>query len=168
MSQSSINGNAYRCIVAPERSAAVLRVGRTRFPVNVLDTSRDGFTVRVPNAAVAKMDRKRNSPRLELRFDGERWEVDRSGSYADNHEFTQLSLVRIRDLTKLKQPGGFEWASVTQLSAQKDPTLLVGLLVAFLIACFCLPGIGDQIGTAPKVSRAVRGMWNSFDKSVFP
>ncbi len=165
MSIDSQIGKAYRCVVAPENSAALLTVGSRSLKVNVLDTSRDGFTIRIANH---DLDRVTKAQKLVLRFAEERWEVNRCGAYIEGGKCTQLSLVRVRETTRVKQPGGWSWVLVPQFSGQKDPTLLLGLLVAFLIACVCLPGIGDQIGTAPKVSRTVRSFWNSVDKSVFP
>ncbi len=165
MTHDSKITQAYKCVVAPENSAAKLLAGSKVFFVNVLNTSRDGFTVQISNR---DMDRIKKKKKLMLRFAGECWEVDCVGVYCENAQLSHLSLSRVREVTKIRQPGGFTWALVPQFSSQKDPTLLLGLLIAFLIACVCLPGIGDQIGTAPKVSRTVRSVWNSFDKSVFP
>ncbi len=164
MSNDSQIGSAYRCVIAPENSAARLCVGAKSLPVSVLDTSRDGFTVRIANQELKRIQSARI---LQLHFAGERWEVDRIGTFKACTEFTQLTLSRVRELTRIKQPNGFCWVFVPQFSGQKDPTLLLGLLVAFLLACICLPGIGDQIGTAPKVSRTVRSFWNKLDNSVF-
>lgn len=157
--------SAYKCAIAPENSAAELRVGTKSYAVAVLDASRDGYTIRVPNAILERI-RQRASCRLE--FASELSEVVCESEFADCAEFTNVGMKRIRDLTKFRMPSGFQFSFGSMFSLQQDPTFLLGLMIAFLLACFCLPGIGDQIGTAPKVSRAVKGAWSSFEKSVLP
>jgi hypothetical protein len=157
--------SAYKCAIAIENSAAELRVGAKSYAVTVLDASRDGFTVQVPNAILSRI---RSKPTCRLEFASELSEVVVESEFADSSDFTNLGMRRIRDLTKFKMPSGFQFSFGSMFSLQQDPTFLLGLMVAFLLACFCLPGIGDQIGTAPKVSRAVKGFWSHFEKSVIP
>ncbi len=156
---------AYKCIVSSDNSAAELRVGNKSFSVRVLDLSRDGFTIRVPNAILKKVRSKAN---LRLEYASELWEVACDGEFSDSSDFTNLGLLRVRDLTKLKMPSGFQFSFGAMFSLNQDPTLLLGLLLAFLAACFCLPGVGDQVGTAPKISRTVKAAWQSFEKSYLP
>ncbi len=157
--------SAYKCAIAPENSAAELRVGAKSYVVAVLDASRDGYTIRVPNAILSRIRGKHS---CRLKFAGELSEVVTESEFADCYEFTNVGVKRIRDLTKIKMPSGFQFSFGSMFSLQQDPALLLGLMIAFLLACFCLPGIGDQVGTAPKVSRAVKGVWSRFEKSVLP
>ncbi|MDX1930326.1 MAG: hypothetical protein SFV81_27620 [Pirellulaceae bacterium] len=157
--------SAYKCAIAIENSAAELRVGAKSYAVTVLDASRDGYTVRVPNTI---LNRIRSKTIIRLQFGGELSEVVVESEFADCADFTNVGMKRVRDLTKFKMPSGFQLSFGSMFSLQQDPTLLLGLMIAFLLACFCLPGIGDQIGTAPKVSRAVKGAWSNFEKSVIP
>ena len=157
--------SAYKCAIAIENSAAELRIGAKSYAVVVLDASREGYTVRVPNAII---NRIRSKTSCRFLFAGELSEVVVESEFADSSDFTNIGLRRIRDLTKFKVPSGFQFSFGSMFSLQQDPTLLLGLMIAFLLACFCLPGIGDQIGTAPKVSRAVKGVWTKVEKSVIP
>ncbi len=157
--------SAYKCAIAAENSAAELRVGSKSYAVSVLDASRDGYTIRVPNSILGRIRSKRS---CRLAFASELSEVITEGEFADCSEFTNIGVKRIRDLTRIKMPSGFQFSFGSMFSLQQDPTFLLGLMIAFLLACFCLPGIGDQVGTAPKVSRAVQGIWSSFEKSVLP
>jgi hypothetical protein len=131
----------------------------------VLDASRDGFTIRVPNTI---LERIRSKASCRLEFASALSEVVCESEFADCKDFTNIGLKRVRDLTKFKMPSGFQFSFGSMFSLQQDPAFLLGLMIAFLLACFCLPGIGDQVGTAPKVSRAVRGVWSSIEKSVIP
>jgi hypothetical protein len=155
--------SAYKCAIALENSAAELRVGAKSYSVTVLDASREGFTIRVPNSILNRIHSKAS---CRLQFAGELSEVMCEGEFADSAEFTNIGLKRIRDLTKFKMPSGFRFPFGSMFSLQQDPTFLLGLLIAFLLACFCLPGIGDQVGTAPKVSRAVRGAWATIENKI--
>lgn len=157
--------SAYKCAIAIENSAAELRVGAKSYEVAILDASRDGYTVRVPNTI---LNRIRSNASSRLQFSGELSEVVVESEFVDCADFTNVGMKRVRDLTKFKMPSGFQFSFGSMFSLQQDPTFLLGLMIAFLLSCFCLPGIGDQIGTAPKVSRAVKGAWSNFEKSVIP
>ncbi len=164
MSNDKSVSSAYRCVIAPENSAAELRIGRTKFAIAILDTSRDAFTVKVPNDLVAKIQASRT---CRLTYAGEVWEVTCNGIYSEGTETKEVELLRVQELTRYKQPrlGG---AGVSLFSPQQDPTLLLGLLIGFFVACICLPGIGDQLGTAPTVSRTVKTWWDKFESTVIP
>ena len=157
--------SAYKCAIATENSAAELRVGTKSYSISVLDASRDGFTIRVPDTILHRI---RSKAFCRLEFASELSEVACESEFADTPGFTNVGLKRVRDLTRIKMPSGFQFSFGSMFSLQQDPTFLLGLMIAFLLACFCLPGIGDQIGTAPKVSRAVQGFWSSIEKSVIP
>ena len=156
---------AYRCAIATENSTAELRVGSKSYSITVLDASREGFTIRVPDTILGRI---RNKAFCRLEFSSELSEVACESEFADTPGFTNIGLTRVRDLTRIKLPSGFRFPFGSMFSLQQDPTFLLGLMIAFLLACFCLPGIGDQIGTAPKVSRTVQNVWSSFEKSVIP
>jgi len=157
--------SAYKCAIAAENSAAELRVGSKSYVVAVLDASRYGYTLRVPNAILNRIRSKRS---CRLEYASELSEVVSESEFANCSEFTNVGMKRIRELTKIKMPSGFQFSFGSMFSLQQDPTFLLGLMIAFLLACFCLPGIGDQVGTAPKVSRAVKGAWTALEKSVLP
>ena len=165
MTYEQDRNTAYKCVIAVENSAAELRIGSKSYRVVVLDASREGFTIRVPNAI---LDRIRGKAFCRLEFASELSEVVCESEFVDCSEFTNVGLKRLRDLTKIKMPSGFQFSFGPMFSLQQDPTFLLGLMIAFLLACFCLPGIGDQVGSAPKVSRAVQGFWSSLEKSVIP
>ncbi len=158
---------AYKCPVSGENSAAELRVGSKSFSVKVLDVSRTSFTIRVSNSILKRLKAKSKS-KLRLEFASELSEVAMDGAFKDADEFTNIALLRVKDLTRIKMPSGFRFTFGTMFSLNQDPTFLLYLMLAFIAACFCLPGVGDRVGTAPKISRAVQGAWSSFEKSYLP
>lgn len=146
---------AFRCSVAPEHSAATLSVGSRRFRVSVLDTSRKGFTVRIPTAQAQRINGKK---KMVLDFAGEQWEVALKSRYIDSENATCLGFARLQDLTKIKQTSGWGFSLHTKTATQADPSFLLFLIFAFVVAAMTLPGIGDSLGTAPKVRDAVRSV----------
>ncbi len=80
---------AFRCSVAQENSAATLKVGRKLAKVNILDTSRSGFTIRIGQDLASKLNDRQ---KYELRFAGETWEVQRKSSFSESNEFAHIGL----------------------------------------------------------------------------
>ncbi len=143
---------AFRCSIAPEHSCAVLRIGWRQFPTNVVDTSRDGFTIRCSPPIAARLEGKR----ARLTFRSETWEIEPYRSYSESDDSKQIGCRRIRDLTRVKEPKTSLlslWGP--RISASNDPGLLMFLLVVFIIACVSMPGLGDKLGTAPRIRSGI-------------
>lgn len=154
---------AYRCSVAPENAEARLKISNKLYRVAVLDTSRDGFTVRMPNSTAFRL---KDGGTFLLHFCGERWEVKKESVYNDGDEFSNIGLSRIRDLTRNRVPSSFFYLFSNYQSLQSDPGFLICLLLAFLFACIALPGVGDSLGTAPKIRSGIHFVVDSLRSSL--
>lgn len=152
------NRHEYRCCIAAENSAGKLKIAGKTYPVCVINTSRTGFRVRVPNA-IAKRVRGKRLP--VLTFAGETWEVEVKSRYTDNSQFTDLGFARRKELTQYKEPSSWSLALMPHWSVSNDPAFLGMLVLALLTAVVCLPGIGDSLGTAPKVRTAIQWVLKS-------
>ena len=146
--------DAYRCSVAPENSAAKLKIGHKFYDINVVDTSRNGFTVRVSNRTFGKL---REGSKYVLRHAGETWLVSKQSHYNETDKSTQVGFARLQDLTPVEKPK----TSLLQVFSSKahgssDPAFLLYLMLAFLFACVALPGMGDNLGTAPRIRDGIR------------
>ncbi len=117
---------------------------------------------------MAVLKRLRKKSNLRLSYRGELWEVNVEGEFCDTPKSASLSLTRVRDLTRVRLPSGLQFSFGQMFSLQQDPTFLLALMIAFLAALFCLPGVGDQAGTAPKVSRAVKRRGPLLRSLTFP
>ncbi len=147
---------AFRCAVAPDHSNAVLILGRRKFAINVLATSRDGYTLRCSEKIASKFA---VNSKARLVFRGETWEISRKSLYNESKDVVHLGCKRVRDLTKTKEPKTSIFASlVPRNSLSNDPALLMYLLVAFMVACVSLPGLGNQLGTAPKIQKGIKAI----------
>ena len=159
MARSFDERGAFRCTVAPENSAAKLKLGYRLHNVWVMNTSRDGFCVRAPNA-LAKRITERKRP--VLIFGGERWIVQLKSRYSDSSKFTNIGFARVREVMPNQQgPTGWSFALMPRSSPKQDPTFLVFLMIAFALAVISLPGLGDSLGTAPKVRTMIQSVMGS-------
>lgn len=158
MARPNEERGAFRCAIPPENSSAQLKIGKKCYQVSVLDTSRTGFTVVAPNRVAKKLKEKAV---YQLSFSGEKWEVGKRSSYRENDRDVHVGFHRIRELTKLKPPKSSLWDYAPKFDSNADPSFLMFLIVVFVIACVSLPGIGDGLGTAPKVRDGVRAVLGS-------
>ncbi len=146
---------AFRCAIAPEDSAARIKISGRWYDCAVVNASRDGFGVRLPSRLAKTL---RISKRIELKFRSERWEVLRASEYFDTDDLMIVGLLRVRELTRVRVKNSIGLTLVPKFSADTDPSFLLALVVAFLVTCVCLPGIGSHLGTAPKVRDGVNSV----------
>lgn len=153
----SAEDRAFRCSIAPEFSAARIKIGRRRYDANVLDTSRDGYTLRLPHKIADKLS---CGAKAELWFRNEHWQIQRKSHYRDCDQFDHVGFQRITELTRIREPKS-HGALLPKVSANADPGLLLYLTLIFIFACFALPGLGDNIGTAPIIRDSVKSVFDS-------
>lgn len=147
---------AYRCTVVPEQSAASLRLGWKNYPTRVIDTSRDAFTLQVDAQVFRKV---KEGTRGVLEYHGEVWEVECAAVFRLMDDQYHISMLRRKDLTHVQVPKSSLWSIVPRPTNETDPVLPMALLVSFLFACVALPGMGDSLGTAPKIRKAIQDVW---------
>ena len=147
----------YRCLIRPEQCRAVLKLGGSSIECQIVDLSREDFQVRVPKGKLKKLQRAK---KIEMHYSDERWYV-RPLSDAPRGSDT-IYLQRLEELTKIELPSA--WASLfsSNMSRQTDPRFLMALMLAFLFACLALPGLGDKLGTAPRLKSGIHSVIGSF------
>lgn len=148
MARQNDDRSAYRCTVAPENSRAQLVVGRKKYDVSIQETSRDGFGVRMSNTLASKLS---DMKVYELLYAGEDWLVTKEGHYTDD-DVTVVGFKRQKEVTKIKSPVSW-FPFLSSSRSQSDPAFLLYLMIAFLVACVALPGMGDSLGTAPRIKK---------------
>lgn len=147
--------SSFRCAVASEDGAAQLKINGKLHNCQVTNTSREGFGIRIARKVGSGINHR---TRMELLYRNEKWEVTKGWEFQDNDHEMAIGLARVREVSKLKSPSSMGFSLIPRISANTDPSFLVALLVAFLLTCLCLPGIGDNLGTAPKVRSGVNSM----------
>jgi hypothetical protein len=157
MTNGETNRSAFRCAVLPEQSAARLRLGMTSRPVRVTDTSREAFTLDVDYATFRRLAEGR---RATLEYQGETWDVVCTATFQLMDQQYHVSLARVRDRTRVRGPKTTFWSLLPTTNAAASPALPLALLLSFLFACVALPGMGDSLGTAPKIRKIVQDIWH--------
>lgn len=155
-SQESAIQPAFKCAVTPDNSSAKLKIGVRRIDARLVAISRTGFTVELPT----KLARTISPASIcELSFGSEVWAV-RKESFSNVGNSSHVYFDRIREKTKIKVPrASFDYL-LPKYDPRADPELLLFLTLALIVSVISLPGIGDQLGTAPKVRKGVNAVWN--------
>lgn len=146
---------AYRCQVSDDQCHAVIRVRGHKLKCRILDVSRDDFHVRIQNGR----NKVNKAKKIEVFYKGEHWLV------AVDHRDTppdELFLRRLDELTPMEKPSAWATLARLNLSSQTDPRFVMTLLLAFIFACLALPGLGDRLGTAPKVKGGIHTIFDAF------
>jgi hypothetical protein len=156
MTTSETLRHAFRCTVVPENSAACLTIGWRQHKVRVIDTSREAFTLEVNPNTFAKVT---EGSRAVLDYNDESWEVQCIALFQMLNGQLNVSMARIRECSKIRGPRATFWSLLPMANATRDPVLPLALLLSLLFACVALPGMGDSIGTAPKIRKAVQDVW---------
>lgn len=160
MSESDRSSSFFRCRVPSEQSKARLRIGSCTIPAVLQETSIDGFTVTLDPKYGKRL---RVARRWLLTTGNEKAEVHVEWMFHAPSGDIQLGLRRLRDLTPSEEPrGGLLWGWGRGRSIDTStPELLFAGLVVFLFVTLSLPGLGDHLGTAPRIRAAVQGVMDS-------
>ena len=153
MGCSSNAREEYRCCIATKDSAGKLRIAGKWYSACVLDTSATGYRVRVPYSVGKQMWGRRTGV---LDFGGEQWEVEVKSRCTEDSQFTDLGFIRTKELTRYPAPTSWPFLSDSNANLHSDPAFLGFLVVAFITAVVCLPGVGDSLGTAPRVKTVIQ------------
>lgn len=155
--RSDADAKYFRCPVQAEQSLGRLRVGYRHLAATVQDASIEGFTVLI---------RPRDAKRLSL---GKSWVLDHDGARFQVHPqwffnapdgHIQVGLRRLGDLTAPPKIGRW-WPLGKNALATEEASLstitFYGFLLVILLA-LALPGLGDQLGTASRISDAFQSI----------
>lgn len=154
----------FRCPVQHDQARVQLRIAGRRIPATLCETSIDGFTLTLTSAQ-AKFIRL-GKPWI-LKTSGERTEVHAEWLFHAPDGTLQLGLRRMRDLTPSEEPRGVVFTGRAlrshTASAASSEIAFAGLVI-FLILTLSMPGIGDTLGTAPRVRNAATTLWHAMQQ----
>ncbi|QDS87159.1 hypothetical protein EC9_13360 [Rosistilla ulvae] len=155
----------FRCPVTGKCAVGSLKVGRKRIPVTVIATSIDGFTLCV-GKRYAKRIRENCSWTLVLL--NERSRVTPQWMFNDADGDTKLSVRRLQDLTPQEgvRRSWFVWNHRSQDSGASTSGIALGGMLLLITAIVCLPGIGDDLGSAPWIRSFLREALRHLGMSV--
>ena len=156
---------SYRCKVSEGNTQGLLRLGRQRFKVDVVEMSRDSFCVRVPSCVARNVAVGSKS---KLFYQGMLWSVLCTQKWIGESDRVDLELKQLDELTVPKLPKApfFGKARSVSTIGQTDPTLPVAMIGAFIIAILILPAWGGHWGTSHALCTAVSATWTALCELV--
>ncbi len=158
MTQPHANESYFRCPIASDCAEARLKIGWRHVKVVVQDASIDGFTILVPAKSAQRL--KVGAPWL-LEFDGSRIETHAQWFYHGHDGTTQIGLRRMRDVTPVQHIGSWYTGLLPSRShgSMTDSTVAYAGLTILLFLVMAMPGLGDQLGTAPRIQSAASSIY---------
>ena len=155
----------YRCAVPDELSRGCLHVGWKKAIASIQETSIDGFTILVPSRFRKALRSKR---RWTLEFQSAFFEVAPEWYCETKDGRVQIGLCRLSDLTK---PEAIRRPKVAwhQRAGMHDSGYASSIFWGLLLAAFmvlALPGVGDQLGTAPIIQSSFEWILKSLNQII--
>ncbi|MEM6473138.1 MAG: hypothetical protein AAF802_26490 [Planctomycetota bacterium] len=148
----------YRCKVV-ENTDAKLHIGSSHYNVHVRETSGSGFTLGLSPKIAKKVKLGRT---YDLQYDGRKIQVtaDSYGTSTGGEE--RLSAKTVREYEP-KERWAFRLpftrgAKVISHDSGINSGAVYGGFVLVLFCVMSLPGIGDHLGTAPRIETALKMM----------
>ncbi|WP_068133503.1 hypothetical protein [Roseimaritima ulvae] len=165
MSESNTAQTAgfFRCPVQPDLAKATIRVGRQSVIATLQEQSIDGFTLLVEPKHALKL--QVGVPWV-LITDSERLKVRAEWMFHAENGKVQLAVRRLEDLRKAEDSDRHSWAMFTRRVRGSGESggneIAFAGIVLFLFIALSMPGLGDRLGTAPRIQAAVEGLINGF------
>lgn len=142
----------FRCPVPIENSAATLHFSGTAVPVEVNESSIDGFSVSVKPQHMSKL---RLGPRWVLQSATQRSEVWPQWLYCAPDGHVQVGLRRLQDLAPPQKPGWRpRWRNRGRRAS--DRGLLYSVLILLAALAVCWPSLNERLQQSPAAQQALR------------
>ncbi|WP_164102004.1 hypothetical protein [Candidatus Laterigemmans baculatus] len=156
MSDTDRASGFFRCPVQNDQSRAVIYIGCGRIPAVLQETSIDGFTLTVAPKHASRV--RLGRPWL-LKTRAEKVEVHAEWLFHAPKGQVQLGVRRLRDLTPAPaEKSGWSLFGSRRASQGNTAELVFAGLVLVIFLIMSLPGIGEQLGTAPRIRAAVESV----------
>lgn len=153
----------FRCPVQPDLAKATIRVGRQTVIATLQEQSIDGFTLLVEPKHALKL--QVGVPWI-LITDSERTKVRAEWMFHAENGKVQLAVRRLEDLRTAEDSDKHSWSLFTRRTRGSGETggneIAFAGIVLLLFTALSLPGLGDRLGTAPRIQAAVEGLIKGF------
>ena len=158
------NRSFFRCPISDEKRSVTVRLGRKTIAAEMLEESISGFTLAVPKNIGKKA---KSAKKLTVEYDAGLYEVEFESSNPFDKGRVRIGVRRVRDLTK---PATIKNTFLTQMFAPslnaQSAAVAYGGFVLVLFSVLAMPGLGEKLGTAPRIEAAAKSMYFNI-KSTF-
>lgn len=156
---------AYRCKIVESQSGAWLKLGSKKKQVQVVEQSRDTFTVRVSRTLAQKV---RVGTELRFFYQDMLWSVLCKHKWIGQNDLVDVELEPIRELItpKLEKSSWFNRSTPLASTTPLDGTLAAVFLGTIVLCVLIMPAWGGQWGTSKLICDGVSSVWNALGSLV--
>lgn len=163
--QMNTESAAYKCKIFRPNTKAWLKLGAKRRFVEVVEQSRESFTVRTTSKIAAKI---KVGGKYRLFYQEQLWSVGCMNKWLNNEGGIDIEVEPLAELTPLKivQGGIFQRSSRASIASPMDGTLAFFITVLIIIAVLIMPAWGGQWGTSQLICDGVNSIWKTLSSIV--
>ena len=156
---------AYKCKIFRPNTKAWLKLGTKRRFVEVVEQSRESFTVRTSTKIAAKI---KIGGKFRLLYQEMLWSVGCKNKWLNNEGGIDIEVEPLEELTppKIVQGGIFQKSSRPSTASPMDGTLAFFITVLIIIAVLIMPAWGGQWGTSQLICDSVNTIWKTLTSIV--
>lgn len=156
---------AYRCKIADSQSCAWLKLGSKKKQVQVVEQSRDTFTVRVSRALAQKV---RVGAEFRFFYQDMLWSVLCKHKWIGQNDLVDVELEPIKELItpKLQKSSWFNRSTPLASTTPLDGTLAAVFLGTIILSVLIMPAWGGQWGTSKLICDGVTSVWKALASLV--
>jgi hypothetical protein len=156
---------AYKCKVFRPNTKAWLQLGNRRRFVEVIEQSRESFTVRTTSKIAAKI---KVGGKFRLHYQEMLWSVGCKNKWLNNEGGIDIEVEPLKELTppKIVQGGILQRSSNVSTSGPMDGTLAFFLIALIIVGVLILPAWGGQWGTSQLICDGVSTVWKTLASIV--
>jgi hypothetical protein len=156
---------AYKCKIFRPNTKAWLKLGTKRRFVEVVEQSRESFTVRTTSKIAAKI---KVGGKFRLLYQEMLWSVGCKNKWLNNEGGIDIEVEPLEELTppKIVQGGIFQRSSRASTASPMDGTLAFFITVLIIIAVLIMPAWGGQWGTSQLICDSVNTIWKTLTSIV--
>lgn len=156
---------AYRCKVVRPNTKAWLKLGVKRRVVDVIEMSRESFTVRLSKKLAKRIS---VGGRFRLFYQEMLWSVLCKQKWINNEGHVDIEFQPLEELTQPALPKASLFSSTRTVSASGgiDGTLAMMILATLVLAVLIMPAWGGKWGTSQVICDGVTIVWNALRSLV--
>jgi len=156
---------SYKCKILRPNTKAWMWLGTKRRFVEVIEQSRDSFTVRTTSKIAAKI---KVGGKFRLLFQEMLWSVGCKNKWLNHEGGIDIEVVPLKELTppKMVQGGLLQRSSSVSTSVPMDGTLAFFLIVLIIAGVLVMPAWGGQWGTSQIICDGVSTVWKTLASIV--
>lgn len=157
--------SAYRCKLSPPYNQGRIKIGGTKKDIEIVEQSRDGFTIRVPETLARKISKSKHN---SLYYQGTAWSVSCKNVWVDEEGNNLVELSALEELAqgRSQEGNGFGGIAKLQSASAMDGTYAAVFLTVMTICILIMPAWGGKWGTSQIICDFVVQIWGALTSLI--